>query len=57
VALATLGGALLAEAALGRPERFEVFARVPAKPFPGGDLLRRPLVSAALMWFKLMDRL
>jgi gamma-glutamylputrescine oxidase len=57
VALATLGGALLAEAALGRPERFDVFARVPAKPFPGGDLLRRPLVSAALMWFKLMDRL
>ncbi|HVV66270.1 MAG TPA: FAD-binding oxidoreductase [Rhizomicrobium sp.] len=57
VALATLGGKLLAEAALGRPERFEVFARVPAKPFPGGAFLRKPLVSAALTWFKLMDRL
>ena len=55
VALATLGGKLLAEAALGNPERFDVFARVPATPFPGGALLRKPIVSAALMWFKLMD--
>jgi gamma-glutamylputrescine oxidase len=57
VALASLGGRLLAEAALGNPERFEVFARVPATPFPGGRLLRKPIVSAALMWFKLMDAL
>ena len=57
VALATLGGKLLAEAALGRTERFDVFARVPATAFPGGALLRKPLVSAALMWFKLMDSL
>jgi gamma-glutamylputrescine oxidase len=55
VALATLGGKLLAEAALGNPERFDVFARVPATPFPGGALLRKPIVSTALMWFKLMD--
>jgi gamma-glutamylputrescine oxidase len=57
VALATLGGKLMAEAALGRPERFDVIARVPAEPFPGGQLLRRPLVAAALMWFKLVDSL
>ena len=57
VALATLGGKLMAEAALGHPERFDVIARVPAEPFPGGQLLRRPLVAAALMWFKLVDSL
>ncbi len=57
VALATLGGKLMAEAALGNSERFDVFARVPAEPFPGGELLRKPLVSAALMWFKLVDSL
>ena len=57
VALATLGGKLLAEAALGNTERFDVFARVPAQPFPGGQLLRRPLVASALMWFKLIDSL
>ena len=55
VALANIGGKVMAEAALGKPERFEVFARVPPAPFPGGALLRKPLVSAALMWFKLMD--
>lgn len=55
VALATFGGKLLAEAALGKPERFDVFARVPALPFPGGRWLRKPLVSAALMWFKIVD--
>jgi gamma-glutamylputrescine oxidase len=56
VALANLGGKLLAEAAMGKPERFNVFARVPAKPFPGGTLLRKPLVVAALAGFKLLDR-
>ena len=55
VALANLGGKLLAEAALGDPERFDVFARVPAKPFPGNALLRKPLVVAGLAWFKLLD--
>jgi gamma-glutamylputrescine oxidase len=55
VALANLGGKLLAEAALGHTERFDVLARVPAKRFPGGDALRKPLVTAALMWFKLVD--
>jgi gamma-glutamylputrescine oxidase len=55
VALATLGGKLLAEAAQGKTERFDVFAKVPAKKFPGGPLLRKPLVTAALLWYKLQD--
>ena len=57
VALAVLGGKLLAEAASGRPERFDVFARVPAARFPGGEFLRKPLVTAALLAFKVMDAL
>ncbi len=57
VALATLGGKLLAEAALDQPERFDVMARVPARKFPGGRYLRRPLVTAGLLWFKLLDAL
>jgi len=55
VALANIGGKVMAEAVMGKTERFDVFARVPPTPFPGGALLRKPLVSAALMWFKLMD--
>jgi gamma-glutamylputrescine oxidase len=55
VALATLGGKLLAEAAQGKSERFDVFAKIPARKFPGGALLRKPLVTAALLWYKLQD--
>jgi len=55
VALATLGGRLLAEAALGSPERFETLARVPARRFPGSAALRKPLVAAGLLCFKLLD--
>jgi gamma-glutamylputrescine oxidase len=55
VALATLGGRLLAEAAQGHNERFDVFARVPARGFPGGNLLRKPLVAAGLFAYKVMD--
>jgi gamma-glutamylputrescine oxidase len=55
VALATLGGKLLTEAALGQAERFDVFARVPARAFPGGRLLRRPLIAAALLAYKVLD--
>jgi gamma-glutamylputrescine oxidase len=57
VALANLGGKLLAEAATGHNERFDVFARVPATKFPGGALLRKPLISAALFAYKIADAL
>jgi len=55
VALSVLAGKLLAEACLGRSEGFDVFARVPAKPFPGGSFLRRPLIAGALAWYKIAD--
>jgi gamma-glutamylputrescine oxidase len=57
VALATGGGKLMAEAVLGRSERFDAMARVPPRAFPGGQLLRKPLVAAALFLFKVMDAL
>jgi gamma-glutamylputrescine oxidase len=55
VALTSIGGKLMAEAALGNSERFDVMARVPAKKFPGGPWLRKPLVAAALFAFKIAD--
>lgn len=56
-ALSAMGGKVLAEAALQKSEAFETLARVPAKPFPGGALLRRPLIAAALTWYKVADSL
>ncbi len=55
VALSVLGGKALAEAALGRAERFDILARVPPRKFPGGPLLRKPMVTAALTLLKWAD--
>ncbi|MGZ5960893.1 MAG: NAD(P)/FAD-dependent oxidoreductase, partial [Rhizomicrobium sp.] len=55
VALATLGGKALAEAVLGNAERFDTLAAVPARKFPGGALLRKPMVTAALLTLKFLD--
>jgi gamma-glutamylputrescine oxidase len=57
VALSVIGGKALAEAVLGRSERFDVLARVPPTPFPGGQWLRKPMISAALAWYKVVDAL
>lgn len=57
VALGTLGGKLLAEAVAGQAERFDLMAKVPTHRFPGGMLLRQPLLIAAMVWYSLRDRL
>ncbi len=57
VALATLAGKLLAEAAAGRSAGFDLMADLPQPRFPGGAMLRWPLLVAAMTWYSLRDRL
>ena len=57
VSTATLAGQLMAEAIAGTAERFDVFARLPPPPFPGGTLLRWPGQVLGMLWFALRDRL
>lgn len=57
VAIANLAGKLMAEAVLGDTARFDVFARIPARSFPGGRLMRFPLLVLAMFWYGLLDRL
>lgn len=57
VALAHLGGRLVAEAVAGTAERFDVFARIKHLPFPGGKVLRVPMVFMGAMYYSLMDAL
>ncbi len=57
IALAGLAGELIAEAIAGTAERFDVFARLPHRDFPGGDALRRPLLALAMLWYRLRDLL
>ncbi|HYH22102.1 MAG TPA: FAD-binding oxidoreductase [Azospirillum sp.] len=57
VALAGLAGRLIAETVAGTAERFDVFARIPHMPFPGGQRLRTPALVLAMLWFRLRDLL
>jgi gamma-glutamylputrescine oxidase len=57
VAMATLAGRLMAEAVAGQAERFDVMASVPTRAFPGGSLLRGPILVAGMAWYGLRDRL
>jgi len=52
-----LAGRILAEAIRGQASRVDAYARIPHLPFPGGRLLRTPLLVAAMAWFKLRDAL
>jgi gamma-glutamylputrescine oxidase len=57
VALTGLAGRLVAEAVAGQAGRFDVFARLRHRPFPGGPLLRTPSLALGMLWYRLRDAL
>jgi gamma-glutamylputrescine oxidase len=57
VSMATMAGAILAEAILGRPGRLDAMAAVPQRAFPGAGRARAPLLALAMTWYAMRDRL
>jgi gamma-glutamylputrescine oxidase len=57
IALTGIAGKLVAEAVAGTAERFDVFARIPHREFPGGQALRRPALVLAMLYYRLRDLL
>ena len=57
IALTGVAGKLLAEAIGGTAERFDLFARIPHRDFPGGAALRRPALVLAMLWYRMRDLL
>jgi gamma-glutamylputrescine oxidase len=57
VMLAPYFGRILADAVAGTLGSFDLLARLPVMPFPGGRLLRWPTLVAAMSYFALRDRL
>jgi gamma-glutamylputrescine oxidase len=57
IAATGLAGRVIAEAIHGQSARLDAFARIPHLPFPGGRMLRTPLLVAAMAWYKLRDAL
>jgi gamma-glutamylputrescine oxidase len=55
--MGTMGGRIAAEAIAGEAERWDLMARLPTPPFPGGDWFRFPLLALAMSWAALRDRL
>jgi gamma-glutamylputrescine oxidase len=56
VALSTLAGKLIADAIAGESEKFDLFGKLPTRPFPGGDLLRWPGLVLGMSYYALRDR-
>ncbi|MEY4753814.1 MAG: hypothetical protein RJA44_1489 [Pseudomonadota bacterium] len=57
LALTGLAGKLVAEAMAGDSSRFDVFARLPHRNFPGGRWLRTPTLVLGMLWYRLRDLL
>ncbi|RZT93820.1 NAD(P)/FAD-dependent oxidoreductase [Rivibacter subsaxonicus] len=57
LALTGLAGKLVAEAMAGDASRFDTFARLRHRPFPGGRLLRTPALVLGMAYYRLKDAL
>ncbi|MFW6093006.1 MAG: NAD(P)/FAD-dependent oxidoreductase [Pseudomonadota bacterium] len=56
VAMANMGGKLIAEAMAGTAERFDLFADLPHARFPGGRYLRWPALAVGMLYYAMLDR-
>ncbi len=57
VAMATFAGQMAAEAISGNAEQFDVMSRVPTPKMPGGLALRVPLLSLAMFYYSMRDKI
>ena len=57
LALTGLAGRVVAEAMTGDAARFDLFARLKHRAFPGGRLLRTPALVLGMAWYRLKDLL
>jgi gamma-glutamylputrescine oxidase len=57
VALSGMAGRVMAEAVLGQEDGLATFGTLPVPTFPGGTALRAPILTLAMTWFALRDRI
>ena len=57
LALTGMAGKLVAEAMAGDASRFDTFARLQHRPFPGGKALRTPALVLGMAYYRLKDML
>ena len=57
LALSVLAGKLICEKISGKHERFDLFSKINHRFIPGGDILRRPIYSSAILYYKIRDKI
>ena len=57
VAMATMAGRVISEVIRGQSEKFDILSDLPTPRFPGGTILRWPLMALAMLWYSTRDRL
>ena len=57
VALATFSGQILADVISGQAEKFDIMSSLPKLKFPGGELMRWPLLVLGMTYYALKDKL
>jgi gamma-glutamylputrescine oxidase len=57
IAMANMGGKLVADAIMGQAERFDLFSNLDHLPFPGGRWLRWPGLVAGMLYYAMLDRI
>lgn len=57
VMLSNFTGRLYAEAVTGNRDRLQLFRDLKVPAFPGGRTFRKPLLTLALTWYALLDRI
>ena len=57
VAMATMAGRVISEVVRGQSEKFDILSKLPTTRFPGGNILRWPLMALAMLWYSTRDRL
>ncbi|MCX7559188.1 FAD-binding oxidoreductase [Sulfitobacter sp. F26204] len=57
VGTATHAGMLMARAIQGDSDGFDTMSLIPTPAFPGGSALRTPLLTLAMSWYAMRDRL
>lgn len=57
VAMASMAGKIAADAINGQASKFDLMSQLQTPRFPGGTLLRYPMLIAAMTWFSLRDKL
>ncbi len=57
VVLSGIAGRVMGEAVTGQASRLDVMSQLPCPAFPGGATFRAPILTLAMTWFSLRDRL